>query len=276
MTLSNVTVGADIEVFLQHRKTKKIISAEGIIKGTKEIPFVFDNENPFFCISLDNVLAEFCIPPARTAAEFAANIKRSMNYISSTIPEELCIAVLPSANLDRKFLATLNAQTFGCEPDFNAYTGFINNGFSLSKPDPTLRSAGGHIHIGYSEATEYDKLSYFADTNRCDIIKVMDLFLGIPSIIMEPDNQRRILYGKAGAFRPKPYGIEYRTISNFYLANDRLIDWVYGNVELAVDFINKGNIIDEGLGDSIQATINNNDKDSANSLIDHFKIKLAA
>ena len=28
------------------------------------------------------------------------------------------------------------------------------------------------------------------------------------------------MYGKAGAFRPKPYGMEYRVLSNFWLTSD--------------------------------------------------------
>lgn len=277
MKLENVTIGADIEVFLQDRKNKKIISAEGFIPGTKDNPFKFDDTNPFFYTSLDNVLAEFSIPPAKSIEEFYEAIKKGMKYIESIIPPQLCIAAIPSANLEHKFLMTANAQTFGCEPDWNAYTGFINgSAFMLGAIDPTLRSAGGHIHVGYKNSTMYDKFTYFAQDERCGIIQALDLFLGVPSIIMEPENKRRALYGKAGAFRPKPYGVEYRTLSNFYLENDALINWVYNNTQAAIDFLNNDNKIDEGLAATIQDTINTADKESAQSLINHFDIKVAA
>ncbi len=39
----------------------------------------------------------------------------------------------------------------------------------------------------------------------------------------DKDTERRGMYGKAGAFRPKPYGVEYRTLSNAWLSNDERI-----------------------------------------------------
>lgn len=32
------------------------------------------------------------------------------------------------------------------------------------------------------------------------------MYLGIPSVVMDPDTKRRTLYGKAGDFRLKAYG----------------------------------------------------------------------
>lgn len=60
----------------------------------------------------------------------------------------------------------------------------------------------GHIHIGYNNP-EIEK--------SVDIIKAMDLFLGIPSILMDKDTLRRSRYGKAGAFRFKSYGKRKKT-----------------------------------------------------------------
>ena len=38
------------------------------------------------------------------------------------------------------------------------------------------------------------------------MVKLLDIFLGIPSVIIDPDKKRRKLYGKAGAFRLTKYG----------------------------------------------------------------------
>ena len=108
--IDNPTIGADIEVFLANKRTREVVSAEGIIKGTKENPYVWDTFNKYFAISLDNVLAEFCIPPARTNNEWYANIQKSLSYINSVIPVELGTMAAPSANLDPKYLRT--GQTF--------------------------------------------------------------------------------------------------------------------------------------------------------------------
>ena len=273
--LTNITIGADIELFLQDKATKEIISAEGYIRGEKMMPFNFDPANEYFATTLDNVLAEFSIPPARSKEEFYAFIQKSLGYINDNIPKEYCTIAIPSANLHPRFLETDQAKIFGCEPDFNAYTGDRN-----ARPeaeDETLRSAGGHIHIGYEGAPEMTtKRSYKGDPERCGIIKAMDLFVGVPSLLMEPDNKRRELYGKAGCFRPKAYGVEYRTISNFYLASEELTKWAYDATMNALDWLNAGNEVDEHLGNYINKTINFADKDQAKNLIDEFGLKLAA
>lgn len=67
----------------------------------------------------------------------------------------------------------------------------------------------GHIHLGYNdiEVPFNGRIhKYKVDEQRARIVQAMDLFIGIPSVIMEPDNKRKELYGQAGAFRPKPYG----------------------------------------------------------------------
>lgn len=274
MKLQNVTVGADCEVFLQDKASQKIVSAEGIIRGTKDVPFVFDETNKYFCTSLDNILAEFCIPPAKTAEEFYAHLKKSIGYVNNTIPKELCVAITPAALVDDIWLMTPNAQRFGCEPDFNAYTGFVNQRpFGVN---PNLRSAGGHLHIGYDNPTPFNINDYMGDVERCTIIKTLDLFIGIPSIIMEPENMRKQLYGKAGAFRPKEYGVEYRTVSNFYLDSDNLISWAYNAVQNAVDFINNGHTIPEGTSWYINDAINNNDREAAANVINEYNLQLVA
>jgi hypothetical protein len=37
------------------------------------------------------------------------------------------------------------------------------------------------------------------------------------------------MYGQAGAFRIKPYGMEYRVLSNAWLQTPELMGWVYDN-----------------------------------------------
>lgn len=262
--INNVTIGADIELFLRDKTTNDIISAEGFIQGTKDKPFVYDETNRYFAVSLDNVLAEFCIPPANNPLDFYKYIKKSVEYIQSVIPKEFICEALPSAILKDKYLQTEHSQRFGCEPDYNAWLRECN-----PIPEATnknLRSAGGHIHVGYDEPN--------MEINE-RIIKAMDLFIGVPSVIQEPDNERKILYGKAGAFRFKDYGVEYRTVSNYYLNSEELIKWVFDRTMDAIDFVNKEGVI-EHCAEDIQNAINNNNKELAKGLINYFKIKLAA
>jgi hypothetical protein len=261
--VSSPIIGADIEVFLQDRETQEIVTAEGIIQGSKEVPFSFREGG--FATSLDNVMAEFNIPPAKTSMEFYENIKIAIDYIESFIPRNLKTLAFPSARVNDKYLKTENALLFGCDPDYNAWL------FGQTNPRPeaisNVRSCGGHIHVGYNQPDNNITMA---------LIRAMDIFIGLPSIIQEPDNERKTLYGKAGAFRFKSYGGEYRTVSNYYINSKQLTEWAFNNTMQAIEFVNMESSIgyEEAVG--IQTAINTNDKSLAKTLCTYFGVRLAA
>ena len=279
--IKNVMFGADPELFLQDKQTGELVSAEGYVKGSKHEPFNFDVTDKDACISLDNVAAEFTIRPARTPEEWEASLLKGINYINSVIPERLCTVAIPAGNFSQQYLQTDNARRFGCESSFNVWLRESN--MPPNSSDETLRSTGFHVHTGYSltkdvngeevELTEEEKLL----TDEA-IVKVMDLFLGLPSIIIEPDNKRRELYGKAGEFRFKPYGVEYRTLSSHFMKDETLRAWVFDNATKAIEYANSVEDLQEVIskedGELIQSAINNNDKILAKQLCDKYGIPL--
>lgn len=255
--ISMFTVGADPELFFRNEDTLQ--SVVGILGGSKENPFPIGNG---CAIQEDNVAAEFCIPPAHDAKEFIASI----NYALSNIQERanklgLSLATLTaSGEFPPEQLRNRQARTFGCDPDFNAYT---------MQPNPRprtdnklLRSAGGHVHVG----TDKDKIA---------IVRTMDLLLGVPSVLLDKDEERRKLYGKAGCYREKPYGVEYRTLSNFWIWNNKTIAWVYHQVQEAIKFCDEfiDNVSKEDT-DNIILSINTNDKETAQKLVDKWSLVL--
>ena len=83
---------------------------------------------------------------------------------------------------------------------------------------------------------------------------------------MDSCTKRREMYGQAGAYRPKSYGLEYRVLSNFWLQSDDYIKWAYNTVHLALnDYMNSGPIADRY--EDIQDTINTSDKARALDII---------
>jgi hypothetical protein len=107
------------------------------------------------------------------------------------------------------------------------------------------------------------------------IVKACDLLLGVPSVLIEPKNNRRELYGKAGECRFKPYGVEYRVLSGYFAKDDKLIKWVFNQAMSVIDFINKQGVeVLDNQQQTIIDCINNYDDVAALNLINQFNIQM--
>lgn len=242
-----ITLGCDPELFLCESISGKMISAIGKIGGSKEAPLSIDNG---CAVQEDNVAAEFNIPPAKNLVEFKQSIQFVLHHLEERAKEMgLGLARnIASHSFDNDQLETWQSQVFGCDPDYNAWNNCKQNPRPYSS-DENLRSCGGHIHVGTTLASDL-------------VIKSMDLHLGIPALSLDKDTKRRELYGKAGAFRFKSYGCEYRSLSNFWIWDEQTIEWAYYGTEKAIEFVEKGKVIPEGVGLHIQKAINEGNKRS--------------
>lgn len=207
----NFTLGSDPELML--KRSGQLVSAIPIIKGTKLEPISLRDG----MAQHDNVNAEFGIKPAENENEWVDRHLSVLSQLDTMIGNDVKLFVAASANFPESELDCEEAKQFACDPDFNAYTcemNFIDD----DAGEKTLRSCGGHIHVGLDELTEDIDL-------QINAVKAMDIFLGIPSLLLDKDptsHRRRELYGKAGAHRPKPYGIEYRSLGNFWISHPSL------------------------------------------------------
>lgn len=227
------TIGADPEFFIKD-KDEKLKSIIGLLHGgSKHNPVSIDDHGDFKMLE-DNVAAEYNIPPTADKDRFIQNVLFPQRAIQAIIgTKNYTISSKASASFPEEELQDKLAWVFGCEPDYNAWTASANE-----KPecaDPNFRSCGGHVHVGY------DWKNNFEDILRK--VKNMDVWLGLWSVIVDPDQERKKLYGKAGAFRPKEYGFEYRVLSNFWIFNENLISEVYERTAKALeedrDFVEK-------------------------------------
>lgn len=260
----NITIGTDPEFFIQN-KDGKLISSIGIIEGTKDIPNKLKFLGAGFAIQKDNVLGEFNVPHGYTAQEVSNNISIMKAYISGLLESKGLHPVYAASGVyEDDQLTSDEAKEFGCSPDYNAWTNDVNK-----KPEGTstnLRSGGAHQHIGYDGKT--------AKRSR-DIIKAMDVFVGVPSVIFDTDTKRRSLYGKAGCFRHTIFGVEYRTPSGFILSNPKLTEWCFNQIFEAINYLNEFGI-DEINNDGawIVETINSGNIEEAKKIVSKYKINL--
>jgi len=213
--MSTLLLGADPEVFVKQKGMFK--SAWNMIKGTKKHPFKVEKG----AVQVDGMALEFNIDPAASEDEFCINIQTVFAALRDMVPEHE-LSISPVAHFEEAYFKAQPeaALELGCDPDFNAYTGDANNKPSTSKP---MRTAAGHVHLGWGEDLSGE--GHFAMC--CDVVKQMDFYLGLPSLVYDDSNERREMYGAPGCFRTKPYGCEYRTLSNKWLDNEQLIKWVW-------------------------------------------------
>lgn len=209
MSRANITIGADPEVKLV--QAGKAIGAWAATKGTKDnpVPF-FRSDWGSFMAQADNVAFELNFPVLPcTGGRFGYCAQQVTTVIKSLTKCDF--EATPYAEFSRETLEHPLAASVGCSEDFLAYSE------DPERPrDPLvlsefgrMRFFGGHIHVGYPDNLAPKHI----------VVKFCDVYLGLPALASRQDVQgpRRKFYGLAGLYRPKPYGIEYRTLSNFWM-----------------------------------------------------------
>lgn len=253
-------LGCDPEVFLFSAENNKFISSVGLIGGSKDDPMPIDSEGN--AVQEDNVTVEFNTPPCLTVEDFKKHINRNKQWITQRAEKlGLQMSIKPSAVFDDEQLNSYGAQTFGCEPDYNAWADGKMNPRPRAR-NKNLRSCGGHVHIQVDHDT----------TDILEVVKAMDLFVGCLMLEFDDDTGRRELYGKAGAFRKKAYGVEYRTASNAWIESDEKIQWVWDQTEKALAFVATGRSFSEEEGALIQTCINESSMEALNQLKGIFQL----
>lgn len=255
-------LGCDPEAFLAD-VTGQLRSSIGKVGGSKAYPMPLPL-GPGYAVQEDNVALEFNIPPAQMRDEFIASVSKTLEFLSSAMHDAHGYMIVNSsaASFPEEELTHPAAKEFGCDPDFNAWTMMKNP--RPAATDPNLRSCGGHIHVGYDKDL----------INPDRIIRNMDLYLGVPSVLMDKGDLRKELYGKAGAYREKDYGVEYRTLSNFWIFNERLIGWAWDNTHKAVEAAVAQQVQLQEDSELVQNCINQNDKALAEALCYKYNLEV--
>lgn len=257
----SLTIGGDPEVFLFSKEENRFVSAINKIPGSKDDPYRLFDFGLGFALQTDCCSVEFNIPPANNSNEYYANIKQMLEYIQNIIPAGLSISLATSAKFTDEELMEPQAMLAGCSVDYNAWAGAPND-----KPDfesTNIRCNGAHIHIGYDSPNDVASL---------ELIKALDLTLGVTSVIFDSDKERRKLYGRAGCFRPTSFGVEYRVLSPFWLESKELVEYIFRGIDKAVDLVNSGKEYDDIEQLDIQNCINNSDHELAVELIKKYDL----
>lgn len=231
-------LGCDPEFFFA--KNGKVIGSEKVIPekglGTQEVAKIVR----------DGVQVEIN-PRAETCRAFLMNnISSAFKAIHTVVKREgLTLEMGRRIRVDKEELLSLSpeAMRLGCAPSISHY----DKGFDIAKivKGRTIksRSAGGHIHIGCNSGHAIrEKPDYPEVRERANIlVPLLDTIVGNTFVIWDTDPAnavRRKLYGRAGEHRlPDHGGLEYRTLSNFWLYHEALASLVFGMVRIAASLV---------------------------------------
>ncbi len=249
-------VGCDPEVFIVNNNGE-FINAHGLIPGTKQEPYPVKGG----AVQVDGMAAEYNTKPVNTVEDFIEINKVVQKELCKLIPKDLKIAKVPVAIFDEEYYNKQPeiSKELGCASDFNAYSMTINDPPKTDKP---FRTAAGHLHLGFTKLK--DEFEFEHIERCCEIVKYLDMFLGLPSLFYDMDSRRRNLYGKAGSFRPKKYGLEYRVLSNYWLNDDKFIYKIFEGLNNTLNKFSFNPIYN--LPD-VEDIINSNDKIEAIKII---------
>jgi len=255
------TIGCDPELFL--KKGDDFVCAWGLIPGDKKNPHPVEGGS----VQVDGFAVEFNTPPVKNEEEFVMSVNKLIQELYKLCPG-YSIEATPVAEFSMEYIKSQpeEARELGCDPDYNAW----EDGQIFPKPNGEVpfRTGAGHFHIGWTENETPEDPDHFA---RCiQLTKQLDFFLGLPSVILDKDKKRREMYGKAGCFRPKPYGVEYRTLSNFWVDNEKVQRLLFKNIHKAIELLMEGEHL--YLKEDIQDVINNSDEEKALWLCNKYGI----
>ena len=237
------SLGSDPELFIATTSgtvigAEKVIPKGGLFGGSQGMA------KP--SIVLDGVQVELHPRPDHCRARIANDFKAIFTKLDQQLKEKGASASFnPVVTLSKDEMASLSkaAQQLGCAPSRNVYdpnaTIKVPKGFRM-------RSAGGHIHVSAVTYNREGTRSECINSTPQKIerfVKICDLFLGIPGVLLDRDPQaavRRKVYGRASEHRTPSYGIEYRVLSNYWLRSYQLMSFVYGMARQSCNVFAKG------------------------------------
>lgn len=153
-----------------------------------------------------------------------------------------------------------SCKSFGCKPSLNIYG---NKKVDVDAKFYMFRPLGGHIHLELPASIRNSK------GKIKQLVRLLDIMVGSVCVAVDQNDndnavERRKNYGRAGEYRIKPYGLEYRTLSNFWLADNVLLSMVYGLARQAITIIEHSPKVTESIlsafGGEVEQCINSNDK----------------
>lgn len=234
----DITIGCDPEFFLYDTEKFHYVSAHDKIPGTKDAPYKLKHG----ACQADGTAVEFNIDPAKTAEEFEHNITAVLKQIREMIPKRYKFTFQNTVVYPIAHFNTIPAESkkLGCDPDFNAYALAPNKAPQI--PD-CVRTASGHIHVGWGSGLDTSIESQHFRDSAVLSTQLDDAYKHIV-YNLDPNPAKRLqYYGANAAFRPKPYGMEFRVPSCNWLNNSKGATVMFNMTSLVYEMSMDGKLV---------------------------------
>lgn len=243
----SVSIGCDPEFFFR-KKDGTILEAQDVLpdEGLEYVRNTDNRDGGYTSLGstnskfvIDGLQAELNPRPNTCRANLGNEVHAMFKTLSEHIEGKdvkVDFGQIVKLSKDDMNRISNRSKQFGCMPSYNVYDQDARIGVDPSKYP--YRSAGGHIHLG---STDADVKEVLKDHER--IVPMLDIILGNTCVLIDRDTgnkERRKVYGRAGEYRKPAYGIEYRTLSNFWLRRYQLMSMVTGFARLAVMIVHQG------------------------------------
>ena len=223
---SRITYGCDPEAFFE--RNGEVIGSEKVLP-----------KSGWNYVKRDGVQIEFQPLAYASVKSQLVHLREVMNSFRSNMTRfpDVKVCFKPVIQVSEAELATLGEESrlLGCKPSDNIY------GFKQIDVDGQVfrtRSAGGHLHIGlYDERRIWNTDVYPHLDERARLVPILDVLVGNTCVLFDMDpvqRQRRKMYGRPGEYRLPWHGVEYRTLSNFWMRSPVLAELVFGLAQLSV------------------------------------------
>lgn len=239
------TLGCDPEFFFKSADTtvgaEKVIPKDGLKFRTRSYLVSKGHFTDTSKVIIDGVQAELNPAPTTCRAYLGTEIQECFRRLSDNINKKYKIDFSSAQEITKEEMDSLSKESkiFGCSPSLNAQSAPPKVAITDINPEEyRIRTAGGHLHIGSDEG----KYTQWLQENVESLIQMYDILVGNTCVLIDRDKnqvERRKTYGRAGEYRVQPHGIEYRTLSNFWLRSYPLMSFVTGLIRMATDIVHQ-------------------------------------
>lgn len=258
-SLDELYVGLDAEFFYRSRDRAETLPAHEFFPSKHDPKVILrDREGAAagsagagVAFHFDGIQAEFNAVESQNVRSIMRRVQHAISHMLQVAKErEVDISFRGAVPVDPKTFAGYPSEAveFGCDVDFISWLSGDINACEVNPLTHKWRYCGTHLHLGVPDDGDPDLMeTLLMPEGRLEVVNVLDFLVGNTATLLDVcpgSTKRRQVYGKAGTFRPTPYGVEYRVLSSFMLASPEILPLLWAFARESVRLVRDGQHMD--------------------------------